>query len=474
MIGRRQEIERLRRAYESPQSEFVVVYGRRRIGKTFLVNEMFGGRYAFQHAGVENVGMKEQLAYFRDSLLRAGHRKCPRLSNWREAFYELATFLESCSQARKVVFLDEVPWLDTAKSGFLSALEHFWNGWACLRKDVLLIICGSATSWVVNEVLAARGGLYDRVTIPLAMSPFTLHECAEYARWKGLPFDPLQILECYMALGGVAYYWSLLEPQMSAAQNINALFFVRNALLRDEFDRLFASLFKRTDKYVQIVDLLSAKAGGLTRDELLSAMPSPCGGEISRYLRELEECGFVLRCNVFGTIKKGAIYKLIDNFVLFHRQFLGVRKGEDESFWLTSYATPQVNVWRGLSFERVCFGHVRQIKAALGISGIRTDAYSWRAKSDGGDARNDAQIDLLVERADRTINICELKYSGEDEYSFTRDERDKLHRRGRMFVEATNTKKSVCYVLVTTTGLRRNEYAGSVQAVVTLDDLFRE
>lgn len=473
MIGRKKEIEDLKRAYDSEQSEFVAVYGRRRIGKTFLVNELFGGRFSFQHAGVEKAGKKEQLEYFRDSLLRYGHRNCPRLQNWRNAFFELENLLEAQETDKKVVFLDEVPWMDTAKSGFLTALEHFWNGWACLRKDVLLIICGSATSWVVNEVLSSRGGLYNRVTVPMAISPFTLSECEQYARWKGLSFDRLQIAECYMALGGVAYYWSLLSTGMSAAQNLDALFFARNAPLRNEFDRLFSSLFKRAGKYVEIVELLAEKAKGMTREELLAAMESPCGGEISRYLRELEECGFVIRCNLFGTIKKGAIYKVIDNLVLFHRCFLKGRKGNDESFWTSSYEKPVVNTWRGHSFERLCFCHLRQIKQALGIAGIRSDVYSWRAKSDAA-LPEDAQIDMLIERADRTITICEMRYSGENEYSFSKETQERLHRRGRLFREATGVKKAIGYALVTTVALRRNEYSGAVQSVVVLDDLFKE
>lgn len=473
MIGRKKEIRELLRAYDSEQSEFVAIYGRRRIGKTFLVNELFGGRFAFQHAGVEKAKMQEQLDYFRDSLLRSGHRECPRLRNWRSAFFELTNFLETQASGRKVVFLDEVPWMDTAKSGFLTALEHFWNGWACLRKDILLIICGSATSWVVNEVLSARGGLYNRVTIPLPIAPFSLFECEQYAHWKGLPFDRLQLAECYMAFGGVAYYWSLLSSQLSAAQNMDALFFAKNAPLQNEFDRLFASLFKRADKYVEIVEMLSEKAKGMTREELLASMPSPCGGEISRYLRELEECGFVQRCNLFGTIKKGAIYKVVDNFVLFHRLFLKGRKGNEESFWTRSYEKPALNTWRGLSFERVCFCHLRQIKQALGISGIRSDVYSWRAKSDAKSGE-DAQIDMLVERADRTITICEMRYAGENEYGFNRESASRLHRCGQMFREATKTKKAIAYALVTTVALKRNEYSGSVQSVITLDDLFRE
>jgi len=471
MIGRNQEIKTLQEALDAEESRFVAIYGRRRVGKTFLVNEMFGGRYAFQHTGVEKVGTREQLAYFRDSLLRYGHRACPRLKNWREAFFELREFLETIEDRKKIVFIDEVPWLDTAKSGFLPALEHFWNGWVCLRKDVLLVICGSATSWVVTEVLSSRGGLHNRVTTPILVEPFSLHECEEYARWKRLPFNRSQIAECYMAFGGVAYYWSLLSAELSAAQNFDRMFFARNAPLASEFDRLFKSLFKVESRYVEIVNLLARKPSGLTREELLDRMAPPCGGEISRYLRELEECGFVLRCSIVGTVKKGAIYKLVDSFVLFHNAFMMGRKGNDETFWVSSYNTPKVNTWRGYAFERLCFGHVRQIKQALGISGMRTDVYSWRAKADSGQ-KEDAQIDMLIERADRMITICEMKFC-DGLYSFSGEEARKLRRRGELFREATQTRKSISFALVTPVGLKRNEHAGDIQTCLTFEDLFK-
>ena len=470
MIGRTVEIKRLQEAFASEQSEFVALYGRRRVGKTFLVNEMFGGRYAFQHSGVENSGMREQLDFFRQSLCVYGNYRCPRLPNWREAFFELRQMLERAAPGKKIVFLDEVPWLDTAKSGFVPAFEHFWNGWASLRKDILLIICGSATSWIVNKVLNSRGGLHNRVTKPLPIAPFTLKECEEYATWKHLTFDRRQLVECYMALGGVAYYWSLLRPEFSVAQNLDALFFAQNAELKSEFHKIFASLFKHDSRYVDVVTVLASQNRGLTRDELLAKMPSPCGGEISRYLRELEECGFIRRYNNLGAIKRGAIYQLVDNFVLFHFKFLASRKGTDESFWSHSYEKPAINTWRGLSFERICLWHIPQIRQALGISGILADVYSWRGKSDAPDFE-DAQIDMLIDRADRIINVCEMKFTSE-EYSMSAEEARKLNRRMELFRSATKTKKGLMPTLISCYGLKRNANSAMIQAEVTLNDLF--
>ena len=471
MIGRINEIKQLRNAFASEQSEFVALYGRRRVGKTFLVNETFGGRYAFQHSGVENVGLYEQLDYFRQSLSVYGAYRCSRLANWREAFFELRQMLEKAEAGKKVVFLDEVPWLDTAKSGFLPALEHFWNGWASLRKDILLIVCGSATSWVVNKILNNRGGLHNRVTKPIPVAPFTLRECEEYAVWKKLAFDRRQIAECYMALGGVAYYWSLLLPEFSVAQNIDYLFFGQNSVLKTEFRKLFASLFKHDEKYVEIVKALASRSVGMTREELLAAMPSPCGGEISRYLLELEECGFIRRNSIIGTIKRGAIYKLIDNFTLFHFKFLAERRGTDERFWSLSYEKPALNAWRGLSFERICFWHIPQIKQALGISGVLSDVYSWRGKSAAPEV-GDAQIDMLIDRGDRIIHICEMKFSN-DEYVMDADEGRKMRRRIELFRSATKTRKGLMPTMISCYGLKRNANSAMIQSVITLDDLFK-
>ena len=470
MIGRIKETRELADALASEQSEFVAIYGRRRIGKTFLVNETVGGQYAFQHSGAENANTREQLDYFRQSISLYGGFRCPRLANWREAFFELEKMLQNSTVTKKIVFLDEVPWMDTPKSGFLPAFEHFWNGWASLRKDILLIICGSATSWMVNEVLYNRGGLHNRVTRPIPMAPFTLKECEEYSEWKRLPFDRHQIAECYMALGGVAYYWSLLAANLSVAQNMDRLFFAKDAKLSGEFHRLFASLFRKSKVHVDVVTHLASKRQGLTLSEIKDKT-GIAGGSMTKVLRELKECGFIRANPVVGNKKKDAIYQLIDNFTLFHFKFLQNKPVDEEHFWELSYEKPAVNAWRGLSFERLCFWHIPQIKEALGISGILASVYSWRKKSDApGD--EDAQIDMLIDRSDRIINICEMKFSS-TEYVMTQEEHDKLVRRIELFREATGTKKGLMPTLISSCGVKRNAHSGIIRAEVTLDDLFR-
>lgn len=471
MIGRTREIAELRRAADSDNSEFVALYGRRRVGKTFLIEEVFNGRFAFHHAGMEGAPKRSQLESFREALRHQGHSACPRLTSWIMAFSELETLLEGLPDGKKTVFLDELPWFDTPKSGFLTALESFWNGWACLRKDILLIVCGSATSWIVEKVLRNRGGLYNRVTVRIPVAPFTLAECEEYAKYKHLGLDRMQIAECYMAFGGVAYYWSLLREGMSAAQNFDRLFFGESDELRGEYDRLFSSLFKRPSKHRAIVELLGRKKTGMTRSDIVKGLDDSSGGDISICLEELCQCGFLRRYDMIGHAKKDAIYQLIDNFTLFHFQFIRERRGRDNGFWTLSYTTPALNAWRGLAFERLCLWHLPQLRAALGISGVLTNAYSWRGrKTDDGDSP--VQIDLLLDRRDGIINLCEMKYSSAP-YELDGEEISKLAERASQFVRQTGTRKAVATVLVAASGVKRNIYSGNIHFIVTLDDLFR-
>lgn len=472
MIGRVEEVRTLRRAYESAESEFVAVYGRRRVGKTFLVREVFNGHFTFHHSGLENASKREVLESFGEALKKQGLPKCSRLRTWIQAFSALETVIDASSDRRKVVFLDELPWYDTPKSGFLTAFESFWNGWASMRKDVLLIVCGSATSWIVNKIIRNRGGLHNRVTRQLPVAPFTLHECEEFARYKHLEFDRRQIAECYMAFGGVAYYWNLLQEGMSAAQNFDRLFFGAADEMRNEYSRLFASLFKSPTRHLAIVELLGTRKIGMTREEIVAKLPEGSGGEVTACLQELCDCGFLRRYRALGHAKKGAVYQLIDNYVLFYFQFVKNRRGTDERFWTISYASPAVNAWRGLAFERLCLWHIPQLRAALGISGILADVYAWRGSRADKETRP-VQIDLLIDRGDNMIDLCEMKFCG-GEYEIDAQEARNLAERAEVFRRQTGTRKGVRTVLVTTYGVKRNLHAGMVQSEITLNDLFRE
>lgn len=470
MIGRENEIKTLRAAYESDHSEFVAVYGRRRIGKTFLINEVFNYKFAFHTAGMENATRKVQLSAFREALKKQGHPQCPRLSSWIVAFSELETLLEKMPEGKKIVFLDELPWFDTPCSGFLNAFELFWNGWATSRKDILLIICGSATTWVVNEVLRSRGGLHNRVTRQIPLVPFTLKECEAYANYKNLGFDRRQIMECYMTLGGVAYYWSLLQEGQSAAQNIDRLFFGTADEMRNEFSRLFSSLFKSSARHVEIVKALGGKKSGMSREDIIRSLKLKSGGEVSRCLDELVQCGFLVCSRAMAKKKKDALYLLVDPYTLFYFQFVAPWRGNDKRHWSLNYNAPRVNTWRGLAFERVCIMHSEQIKRALGIQGVEADTYSWQWRSTSPDEKG-VQIDMLIDRADGIVDLCEVKYSDEP-YSLDKDECECILHRAEVFRRESGVNKAVHTVVVAANGVAKSKYLGNIQNVVDGAALF--
>lgn len=469
MIGRIDEIKRLNLAYESEESEFVAIYGRRRIGKTYLVNETLGERMTFRHAGVKNGTRTQQLEQFRNSLRLQGHLDCPKLRSWFDAFFELEGLLARLPPGKKVVFLDEMPWMDTVRSGFLTALEGFWNGWASARKDILLIACGSATSWIVKNILHNKAGLHNRVRIRIKLFPFTLGECEEYAAHRGLGYDRLAIAECYMALGGVAYYWSLLVKGLSPEQNLNQLFFGAQDGLRSEYEELYSSLFSNPEPYQAIVKALTNKRSGLSRDEIAAATEIESGGDLSRYLANLEECGFLRRYQPIEKGKNGGYYQLIDNFTLFYHQFVAGVESATGDYWSACVAEGRKNAWRGYAFERICLEHVPQIKRKLGISGVYTEVYSW-SRYASPELRG-AQVDLLIDRRDGIVNLCEMKYSA-GPYELKKEEMEKLDKRIQAYRESLGGKRSIHLTLVTTAGLVHNGCWNRVQSEVTLDDLF--
>lgn len=472
IIGRIPEQKELLNAANSDYSKFVAVYGRRRVGKTFLIRETFNYSFTFQHTGLAHGKLKDQLLAFRASLQTASGKKYNQFKNWYEAFFALEEWLGTLPDRKKIVFFDELPWMDTARSNFISGLEHFWNSWASARKDILLIVCGSATSWIVNKLINNHGGLHNRLTTKILLHPFTLSECEEYCKANLLGLSRYQMVENYMIMGGIPFYWSQLKRELSLAQNIDALFFSNEVEgLTHEYEQLYASLFNNPEPYMNIVSALAKKAKGLNRDEISKYVNVRTGGELSKLLNELEWCGFIRKYNSIGKQSKDALYQLIDNFTLFYFQYIKGNKNNDSHFWSNNAESPLHRAWSGLAFERVCLQHICQIKAALGISGVLTNVYSWRTEENVDKGIDKAQIDLLIDRNDGVINLCEMKFSTK-EYLITADEEMKLRRRRGNFIEATRTKKAVHITLITPYGLRQNTHSSIAQNEVTLSHLF--
>lgn len=478
MIGRKEEKEYLENLMYEDEPQFIAVFGRRRIGKTFLVRESFNHKFFFQHTGISNNSLdigtrtKAQLDKFSKSLIEAGYQGDANFSSWENAFDGLKKLIRESSDKKKVIFIDELSWMDTRNSGLVSALESFWNGFATARKekDIILIVCASATYWMMNNIVNAKGGLHNRLTGQIHLKPFTLNECEEFLNERKIKFTRHQILQSYMILGGVPYYWSLLKKGKSLAQNVDDLFFVDNAPLKNEYDNLYKALFNKPNHYIKIVRVLSNDNKGLTRDEISKKTGISSSGRLTQKLKELEDCGFIRKYIPFGFKEKNSLYQLMDNFTLFYYQFIE-NNTYDENFWKNQINTPKINAWSGIAFEKVCLEHIPQIKKALGISGVQTTVNSWQCKSDLDSGLFGSQIDLLIVRRDQVINLCEMKYS-ENNYivnqGFVKDQKRKISD----LITKTKTKYAIHSTLITTYGVEDNAYSDELQAIITSEDLF--
>ena len=479
IIGREKEIATLQGLLGSDESQFVAVYGRRRVGKTFLIREAYNYDFVFQHTGTYGATRKQQLSDFRESLYNAGMGKCAMPKTWSDAFHLLWDFLKvmPVDGKKKVIFIDELPWMDTPKSNFVRSLDHFWNAWATTRKDIILVICGSATSWIIDNVIMNYGGLHNRLTCKVHLLPFCLRECKQYCESKKLGYKDRQILEAYMALGGIPYYWSFLKKGQSVAQNFDRMFFQMGGELSQEFDALYASLFKKPRRHIAIITALANKKSGLLREEVLKTSKLTDNTDFSKALQELEQCGFIRKYTTIGKKNKDAIYQLIDNYTLFYFDFIRENVNGDEHFW-TSQAGSSIHAgWAGRAFERVCMQHVNQIKEALGFSAVVSSVHSWSCKGEkdpvsGRTIHKGAQIDLLIDRNDDTINLCEIKYTNAP-YTITEEEDERIRNRKEAFTRETETEKTVLLTMITSFGLTSGGYSNDIHCQLTMVDLFR-
>lgn len=478
IIGRKSEIEELTSLYHSKKAEFVAVYGRRRVGKTYLIKELFRDKMAFYHTGmspIDSAGdnlLLDQLKSFHNSLLRYGMEGEKQPETWLDAFFLLEKLLEDKDDgSRQVVFIDELPWMDTPRSGFLSAFEHFWNGWGSGRNNLMLIVCGSAASWIENNLINNHGGLYDRLTYEIKISPFNLRECEEFFKAANIKLSRYDIVQAYMAVGGIPYYLGFFRKGMSLGQNIDQLFFAKTAKLKREFERLFASLFPKPANYRKIISLLATRHKGFTRNEITKATGIPKGGGLSKMLAALEASDFISRYVPFGVSKRNEHYKLTDNFCLFHEKFLVGTEITDADFWEKNQNAQKLSAWKGVAFEEVCLTHIQQIKKALEIGAITSRESAWSIK---GDKENDGtQIDLLIDRDDSIVNLCEMKFL-KDKFTITKSYDEKLRSRTQMLIDRLPKRATVHLTLITTYGLKYNEYSGQIQKLLTLDSLFTE
>ena len=473
MIGRKKELEILANAYASKKAELVAVFGRRRVGKTYLVRSFFEGKIDFELTGLKDGTKQQQLRNFAYSLkdVQKLEDLPPPPIDWLEAFHQLKTYLESLgnTEKRKVVFIDELPWMAGGRSDFLTGFSYFWNSYAA-KANIVVVICGSATAWMIQKIINDKGGLHNRVTRRIHLQAFTLAETEAYFQEKYIAFDRYQLLLLYMTMGGIPHYLDHVEGGKSAIQNIDDICFQPQGLLRTEFDNLYSALFSNSDRYESIVSVLSSTWKGMSRAEIISKTKISDGGGLTMMLQELEQSGFISSYIPFGKKKKDTLFRLTDCYSLFYLKFIRDIPLKETISWQSLSKTQMWITWTGYAFENICFHHIDNIKAALGIAGVHTNQYSFLAKTT--DEIEGTQIDLLIDRQDSVISLCEVKFYN-DELVLTKEDADNLRRKKSIFRHVTSTKKQIFIVLITTFGLIKNKHSlGLIDNVLDMNALF--
>lgn len=459
MIGRSKELDILQAVYNSKKSELVAVFGRRRVGKTYLIRSFFEGKTDFEITGLKDGIREQQLRNFAYSMKEAQqlNELPPIPKDWLAAFHELKLFLETAkkNKKRKVVFIDELPWVATGKTDFLTGFSYFWNSYA-VKADVVVVICGSATAWMVQKIINDKGGLHNRVTQQIHLQPFTLAETESFFVSKKITFDRYQLLLLYMAMGGIPHYLAQVKGGKSAAQNIDEICCKPQGLLRNEFDNLYSALFNNPDRYEAIITALSSTWKGMNRTELIAKANIKDGGGLTVMLKELALSGFIAAYIPFGKKKKDTLFRLTDCYSLFYLKFIKGVPATETISWQSVSQTPAWKAWSGYAFENICLLHIDNIKMALGIAGVHTNQYSFLAKPT--DEMDGTQIDLLIDRQDNIISLCEMKfYNGE--VIITKADAENLRRKRSIFKHVSRTKKQIFIVMITTYGVLKNQYS---------------
>jgi AAA+ ATPase superfamily predicted ATPase len=472
IIGRKKELQVLQKALDSNKAEMISVIGRRRVGKTFLIDTFYADRIVYSVTGTQGGPLGEQLENFAFRMQGFSKSKIPvrTPASWMKAFILLIDYLETLDfSEKKVIFLDELPWLSTHKSGFLRGLSFFWNSWA-VKQNIVVVICGSAASWMIKKVVNHRGGLHNRITRSLILDPFSLAETEEYLQHKNLHFNRYHIIQMYMAMGGIPHYLEAIEKGESATENINRICFSKGALLRTEFKKLYSALFANADKHIDVIRTLSKKRVGITRQELGKNTKISTGGTLSRILEELQHSGFIDEYYPFGKKKKDKLIRLTDEYSLFYLKFIENNIYQGEDTWNHLSQTQAFKTWSGYAYENICLKHISNIKKALGITGIYSEYSSFYKK--GNATKKGAQIDLVLDRNDQAINLFEIKFSNKL-YSISKSDFENLTNKIEVFKDSTNTKKQVFLFFITTFGLLENQYSSAIVGKeLTMDDLF--
>ena len=460
LIGRKEEISVLHDCLTSRSSELIAVYGRRRVGKTYLIRTVYKDTLCFELTGIYNASLKTQLSNFNTALSTATGKKSnlPVPANWLDAFGQLKDHISKIkNKKKKTIFFDELPWLDTKRSGFLGAFEHFWNSWASRRTDIVIVICGSAASWMIKKIVNSKGGLHNRLTRRIRLLPFSLQETSDYLKSNKVQLDDYQLLQLYMVMGGIPHYLKEVKPGQSAIQNIDRICFTKDGLLFTEFNNLYFALYENAERHIQVIKTLAAKKSGLTRNELIKGSRLSSGGTVTAILEELTESGFITVYVPLDKKSKDALYRLSDEYSLFYLKFIEGTRSTGKNTWVQKSMSASWRSWSGYAFENICLRHVPQLKKELGIEGVYSEESSWRGQYNG----QSVQIDLLIDRRDRCINLCEMKFS-ENVFEITKSYAAELDNKVKTFRSASKTNKTIFLTMVTSFGVKDNIYKNSL------------
>lgn len=471
VLGRHIEIAKFTQIVNSPKAEFVAIYGRRRVGKTFLIKEFFNNEFTFYATGLHKGNTAMQLTSFTIFINQSFLTNHEPFANWLQAFNQLIKELKK-KKGKKILFIDELPWLDTKKADFITGLDFFWNSWASTQANLKLFVCGSAASWIINNLIKNKGGLHNRLTARLKLEPFTLYETELFLKSKSIALDRYQIIQLYMAFGGIPYYLDHVQKGLSAAQIIDDLCFKKLGILKTEFTYIFTSLFTNAQKHEQIIRIIFALGGSANREAIIAKGKFNTGGDVSSKLKELEESGFITAYTKYGLTSAKKLYTISDFYTLFYLKFIEPSAKKPKDNWLSKIDDPATKAWAGFTFEQVCMQHTEQILEALKIGGISSYITTWQKKATA--TAKGTQIDLVIDRRDRIINLCEIKFTI-NPFTITKAYDLALRNKVAIFKETTKTTKAVFCTMITTYGLVKNEYSGSfIQNQITMDDLFKQ
>ncbi len=465
IIGREKQIELLQNALISDKSELIAIYGRRRVGKTFLIRETYAKEIIFEISGIPDGSLNDQLINFYNEISKKSKKflKKEPLTNWMEAFNMLGEYIDSLKSTKKVVFIDEFPWMYTHKSKFVQMFGHFWNSYCAKRNDLVVVICGSSASFMVNKVINDRKGLHNRISIPIRLLPFNLYETELFLKSKKIHLDRYAYLQLYMAIGGIPHYLEKIQQGDSVPVAIDRLCFQQDEILVNEFNQIFVSLFENSENHTKIVETLATSQRGMVREELIRKSKISSGGTLTKAIQELIESGFISEYQPYTNKVKETLFRLSDEYSLFYQKFI---KNNSGTSWKTLFSSRSYVSWCGFAFETLCLKHTDQILKKLGLSGVDVQSSSWRNEN--------AQIDLLLDRSDRSINICEMKFS-ESEFVIDKSYADNIRNKKAEFIKELTSRKNVFVTFVTTFGVKSNNHSSQVMDnQITIDSLFEK